>query len=91
MKSLQKSFGENKQRSPACTCVQKDHIYIHVKIPCSPCQSLVVYGNTKIIQHALKLSLFKTLKLIIIILKYLQSMNLSNIKTVLGALYKIQI
>ena len=73
--------------------MQKDHIYIYIYTLKYPVVHVKfgVYRNTKMIQHTLKMSLFKMLKLITIILKYLQSVNLSNIKTELGTLYKIQI
>ena len=39
----------------------KDHL--HMLKSCSPCQSLVGYGHTKITQHALEVSVFRMLKL----------------------------
>ena len=44
-----KSFGWDLQTVVHCVCM-------HAERSCSPCQSSVDYGNTKITQHALKVS-----------------------------------
>ena len=61
MQTLQQLLNETINRSPCVyTCPQRSHL--DVKDPVVHV-SLVDYGNTKITQHALKVSVFRVLKL----------------------------
>ena len=62
------------------------HIYIyakrsrtHLKILCSPCLSAVDYGNTKIMQHALKMSVLFFSALPIFPLAFVPKLGVANI------------